>query len=207
MVAVTVGVGGVGDGVGDGGGLVRGAVVRGGAGVVGFAVGAGVLADAVAVALGVYCVVRGGAPPVGRTVGVADAGDVVGAPDPAGECSDSVGAGRPGVSGCGEDEDVGRSATVAPTNASTTTTAPAAAAISSSRRRRPEPAGSSTYRSRAVDSPCPRSADTRSRTRARPSLIRSPTPGAAARVRPPTPAASRPVRGYHLLTDALGTAR
>jgi hypothetical protein len=200
VVGVAVGLG-VGDGVAvaDGGGVVRGGVVRGGV-VRGGVVGAGVVGDAVAVALGVYRVVGCGAPAVGRSDGGAGADEVADALDPVGECTASVGAGSPGVSGCGEDEDVGRSATVAPTNASTTTTAPTAAPISASRRRRPDPAGSSTYRSRVVDSPRPRSVDTRSRTRARPSLIRSPTPGAAAGVRPPRPVGpSRPVMGYHAL--------
>jgi hypothetical protein len=205
VVGVGVGLGdGDGDTVADGGGVVRGAVVRGGAGVDALLLGAGVVGDAVAVALGVYRVVSGGAPPVGRSVGTAVADELVDEPDPVGDCTASVGAGSPGVSGCGEDDDVGRSATVAPTNASTTTTAPAAAPISASRRRRPDPAGSNTYRSRGVDSPCPRSVDIRSRTRARPSarpsLIRSPTPGAATGVRPPKPVGlSGPVRGYHAL--------
>jgi hypothetical protein len=87
-------------------------------------------------------VVCAGAPAVGRPVGTADADAVADALDGETERSDSVGAGSPGVSGCGAD--VGRNATVAPTNASTTTTAPAAAPISASRRRRPGPAGSST---------------------------------------------------------------
>jgi len=204
-----VGVGlGVGDGdgetVGDGGGVVRGAVVRGGAGVDALLLGAGVVGDPVAVALGVYRVALDDAAAVGWSVGIAVADELAVALDPVGECTASVGAGSPGVSGCGEDEDVGRSATVAPTNASTTTTAPTAAPISASRRRRPDPAGSNTYRSRGVDSPRPRSVDTRSRIRARPSgrpsLIRSPTPGAASGVRPPEPVGpSGPVRGYHAL--------
>jgi hypothetical protein len=200
-VGVGLGVGdGDGDTVGDGGGVVRGAVVRGGAGVDALLLGAGVVGDAVAVVLGVSRVVAGGgAAPVGRSVGIAVADELAVALDPLGGRTASVGAGRPGVSGCGEDEDVGRSATVAPTNASTTTTAPTAAPISASRRRRPDPAGSNTYRSRGEDSPRPRS-DTRSRTRARPSLIRSPTPGAATGVRLPEPVGPRgPVRGYHAL--------
>lgn len=139
---------GDGDTVADGGGVVRGGVVRG-AGVDALVVGAGVVGDAVAVALGVgvYRVVRDGAPPVDRSGDAAGADELAGAVAPIGDCTASVGAGNPGVSGCGEDEDVGRSATVAPTKASTTTTAPAAAPISASRRRRRAPAGSSTYRS------------------------------------------------------------
>jgi hypothetical protein len=77
---------------------VRGAVVRGGTGVDGLVVDAGVVGNAVAVALGVYRVVRGGAPPVGRSV--ATVGDeLAGVLDPVGECTASVGAGSPGVSG------------------------------------------------------------------------------------------------------------
>ena len=154
--------------------------------------------------------VRDGAAPVGRSGDTAGADELVGAVDPVGDCTASVGAGSPGASGCGEDDDVGRSATVAPTKASTTTTAPAAAPISASRRRRPAPAGSSTYRSREVDSPRPRSVDTRSRTvppSARPSLIRSPTPGAPG-VRLPEPVGpGGPVRGYHALPTRPPTAR
>ena len=208
VVGVGVGVGdGDGDTVADGGAVVRGAVVRGGAGVDALLLGAGVVGDPVAVALGVYCVVRGGAAPVGRSVATAVADELGVALDPVGECTASVGAGNPGVSGWGEDEDVGRSATVAPTNASTTTTAPTAAPISASRRRRPDPAGSNTYRSRGVDSPRPRSVDNRSRTRARPSarpsLIRSPTPGGTG-VRPPKPVGPcGPVSGHHALPTRL----
>jgi hypothetical protein len=205
VVGVGVGLGdGDGDTVADGGAVVRGAVVRGGAGVDALLLAAGVVGDALAVALGVNRVVCGGAAPVGRSVATAVDDELADELDPVGDCTASVGAGSPGVSGCGEDEDVGRSAIVAPTNASTTTTAPTTAPISASRRRRPDPAGSSTYRSRRVDSPRPRSVDTRSRTRARPSLIRSPTPGAATGVRPPKPVGpSGPVRGYHALPTRL----
>ena len=205
MVGVGVGLGdGDGDTVADGGAVVRGAVVRGGAGVDALLLAAGVVGDALAVALGVNRVVCGGAAPVGRSVATAVDDELADELDPVGDCTASVGAGSPGVSGCGEDEDVGRSAIVAPTNASTTTTAPTTAPISASRRRRPDPAGSNTYRSRGVDSPRPRSVDTRSRTSARPSLIRSPTPGAATGVRPPKPVGpSGPVRGYHALPTRL----
>jgi hypothetical protein len=142
------GVVAVGDGddvtVADGGGVVRGAVVRGGTGVEARVVGAGV-GEGVVVALGVgvYRVVGGGAAPVGGS-DAAGADELAGGLDAVGECTASVGAGSPGVSGCGEDEDVGRSAIVAPMKASTTTTAPAAAPSSASRRRRLVPAGSST---------------------------------------------------------------
>jgi hypothetical protein len=212
--------GGEGDGeiVADGGGVVRGAVVLGGAGADAVVLGAGVVGEAETVTLGVgvYRAVRDGAGPVGRSGSTAGADELAGAADPVGECTASVGAGSPGASGWGEDDEVGRSATVAPTKASTTTTAPAAAPISASRRRRPAPAGSSTYRSREPDSeldaPPPRNADTRSRTRARPSarpsFIRSPTPGDAAGVRVPEPVGpDRPVREYHALPDAPGAAQ
>jgi len=150
VVGVGVAVGdGEGDTVADGGGVVRGAVVRGGAGVDTVLVAAGVVGAAVAVALGadVYRGTRDGAAPVGWSGGTAGADEPAGEVDPVGECRASVGAGRPGASGCGEDEDVGRSAIVAPTKANTTTTAPTAAPISASRRRRRAPAGTSTYRS------------------------------------------------------------
>jgi hypothetical protein len=148
--AVVDGVVGTGDAVADGGGVVCGAVVPGGAGVDALVAGAGAVAVAVTVALaagGGYGVARDGAVPCGRSGDTAGADEPAGVVDPIGDCTASVGAGSPGASGCGADEDVGRSATVAPTKASTTRTAPAAAPISASRRRRPAPAGSSTYRS------------------------------------------------------------
>ena len=144
-----VGVG-VGDTVADGGGVVRGAVVSGGAGVDAVVVGAGVIGVAVAVALGVGCVdgrIRDGAVLADRAGDTTGADEPAGVVDPVGDCRASVGAGSPGASGWGADEGVGRSAIVAPTRASTTTTAPTAAPISASRRRRPALAGSSTYRS------------------------------------------------------------
>jgi hypothetical protein len=202
---------GVGDTVADGGGVVvRGAVVRGGVGVDAAVVGAGAVADAVATALGVGLScrpVRGDAAALGRPGGTAGAAGLAGAADGPGDWAASVGTGNPGPCGRGEGEDAGRSATVAPTKASTTTTAPTAAPISAIRRRRPAPAGSSTYRSREADVSRPLSVDTRSRTRARPSLIRRPTPRHIPGARLPGPTApSRPVRGYHALFDAPTTA-
>jgi hypothetical protein len=200
---------GVGDAVSDGdgeavwdaGGVVRGGVVRGGTGADTRVVGAGVVGppESVAVGDGGRYPVRSGAT-VGRPGSADGVDELAGAVDPAAELTTSVGAGSPGPSGCGEDEEVGRSATVAPTKAATTTTIPATAPISASRRRRPASAGSSTYRSREPDESGPRSAVTRSRTRARPSLIRSPTPGTAAGARVPDPdGPGRPVRGSHAL--------
>lgn len=86
--AVVDGVVGAGDAVADGGGVVCGTVVRGGAGVDALVAGAGVVAVAVAVAPavgGVYGVVRDGAVPCGRSGDAAGADEPAGVVDPVGD--------------------------------------------------------------------------------------------------------------------------